>query len=433
MPTKIVKETEPKGIIVNQIILRNADRSPKDIQKVRTAQIYAESVAYANRVPLYDLYDDVMLDGHLTGIWKKRVDAVLNKSLHYEDTAGIRIEDMDTLIESNTFRDMQRKIMESEAWGLSGMEFIPGKKFEWIEIPRKHIKPDLKIIAKEQNGSEGFPYDTNPFLWVIGGKNDYGFLLKCSYYAVYKRGNLADWAQYCEIFGQPVRVIKYDAYDTKTKIELQQVLDESGSSLALMIPKQADFDMKDGKVSNADGQLQDRFKTAMNEEMSIIVLTVTETANASKSSGYAQSKEHGKQQLEVTKSDLKYMANMLNSDVFKNILKSYGYPEGRFVYEKEIDLDELKTRLEIDMQVKSNVPVDDDYWYDTYAIPKPKNYDELKKKMEEDKQMFNQSLSQSQAYPKSGPKKEVSKNLNDLGFWDKLRTQLADFFDPAQP
>ena len=35
--------------------------------------------------------------------------------------------------------------------------------------------------------------------------------------------------------------------------DLRRTLDESGSSLVMMIPKQADFEMLDGKTSNGDG------------------------------------------------------------------------------------------------------------------------------------------------------------------------------------
>lgn len=32
------------------------------------------------------------------------------------------------------------------------------------------------------------------------------------------------------------------------------------------------------------------------------------------------------------------------------------------------------------MQVSEKVPVADDYWYETYGIPKPANYSQLKEK-----------------------------------------------------
>jgi len=324
MATTYKKPGTETEIIINELNIRSADRSRKDISYWRTAHISAESVYYPNRSRLYDLYADVVLDGHLSGIVAKRIDAVLNKELHFEKE-GVSVPGMDALIRSLAFRHIMRTIMETQLWGVSGLEFLPGDKLICTDIPRKHIKPELGIIAYEQGGTEGISYTAIPNIWVMGEKDALGLLLKCAPYYLYKRGGLGDWAQYIELFGQPVRVIKYDSYDEQTKIELKEILDNSGSSLAMMIPRQADFELKDGKSTNCDGNLQLSFIKAMNDEMSITVLGNTETTTSSSASGYAQSKVHLEQQYEITKSDIVYTTAMLNDQQFLSILRSYGY------------------------------------------------------------------------------------------------------------
>jgi hypothetical protein len=462
-----VEEKAPESLIVNQIIIRPVDRTQKDIADFRAAHRQAEQIYHAHRVRLYDLYDDVLLDGHLTGVCDKRISTVRNKPLHFTKD-GKRVDEMKDIIKSKPFRDIITKVMESKYWGLSGVEFIPGKEFQWREIPRKHIKPSLKIISKEQFSEDGFPYDSNPFLWIMGDDNDLGLLLKCAPYAIWKRGNLADWSQYIEIFGQPVRIVKYDAHDQKTKLELQQVLDESGSSLALMIPKQADFDMKDGKQSNGDGKLQDTFKEAMNNEMSVIILGVTETTTSSQSSGYAQSQTHAKQQQELNKDDIFFVENYLNHPIFLNVLASYGLPVegGRFEFENEKDLNFLRMRKEIDDWASTKVPISEDYIYETYGIPKPEDFEQ---RMEEMKAMMALSAAgkalsmksngqhpeaapqddgqEGQDKPKKSKKgkgKDKNKESQDgqdnglsdkaglkLSPWKQIRLALADFFVQA--
>jgi phage gp29-like protein len=260
-------------------------------------------------------------------------------------------------------------------------------------------------------------------------------------YAIYKRGNFGDWAQYVEIFGQPVRIMYYDAYDTQTKQELKQVLNESGSSLAMMIPKQAEFTILDGKSSNGYGKLQDGFKEACNNEMSICILGNTETSSSSKSSGYAQAKEHGEQQDEIIFADLIFVENMLNSEKFLQILKSYGYAVegGSFSYEAAQDLNALKTRMEIDGFVASKVPVGDDYWYETYGIPKPENYEKLKAEMAEAKDQpseNNENKASENTDEKAQKPDEKPKQLTEhkkANLMDKFFNGLADFFAQAQP
>jgi hypothetical protein len=433
------KNKKSPDYIINDLTIVAPDRNSKDIQNLKSSVVSAESIYFPNRTLLYDLYHDVLsMDGFLRGIIEKRINTVLNKKLKFLDASGKEDKDLTKLISSNEGRDLITQILESKLWGISGVEFTVGDTFKFEPIPRKHIKPEKGLITKSQWGvseENGFKYEDMPFVWVMGKKTDLGLLLACSMYAVYKRGNFGDWAQYVEIFGQPVRIIYYDAYDTKTKTELKDLLDNSGSSLALMIPKQAQFEMLDGKTSNGDGKLQDSFKNACNDEMAICILGNTETTSSSKSSGYAQSKEHGEQQDEITASDLIFVENMLNSVHFINILKSYGYKVegGAFAYELDLNLANLKLRMEIDTFVSTKVPIGDEYWYHTYGIPKPDNYDELKKRMTESVEKGN-----VEEVKKEDPKKQDhnTKKLTDSkkqNLLDLVFKNLADFFDQAQP
>jgi Protein of unknown function (DUF935) len=440
----VKKEKAPAKteLIVNDIRLISVDRTMKDIKSFRTALRTAESIYFPNRTRLYDLYEDVLLDGHLTGIIHKRIDEVLNKELQFI-SGDAEVEGMQDLLQSETFIEIMREIMLSKFWGVSGLEFHPGTDVDFKVIPRKHIRPEAGIISIEQSGYEGLEYKDVSNIFVIGKPRDFGLLLQCSVYAIYKKGCFADYAQYVELFGQPIRVAKYDAHDIKTKTQLKQVLDEAGSSLALMIPKQAEFEIMDGKTSNSDGQLQQRLKDSCNDEMSVVILANTETTTNSKGGSNAKSKEHGKQQLAVTKSDMKFLLGKLNSKKFLAILASYGLPVagGHFKFEKEIDITALAEKVVIDSTVAEQVPIGDDYWYDTYGIPKPDNYDELKAKMEENKQLVNgsgqgavgneQLAKAKEQKPKSSKKPNEKDVEANMSFIDKLRNSLADFFAPA--
>lgn len=430
---EVTKVPLPEGqVVVNQTIIRPIDRQVKGIEYWRSGHIAAERVIYPNRVRLYDLYADVELDAHLKGIWKKRVAAVRNKTLHYYDKEGHVIEEMDTLIKSMPFRKLIKELMNEKAWGITGVEFTPGSKFAWKKINRKHIKPETGIIAIEQFGTAGFAYEELPLVWVVGDVDNYGFLLECAPYALYKRGTMADWSQFSEIFGMPVRVVKYDSNDLKTKMELKTVLDESGSSLVLMVPKQADFEIIDGKTTNADGSIYSKLKDTCNQEMSVVVLGATETTTSSTTSGYAQSKVHSDQQLEITKDDIEDLQTLLNEEKFISILESYGFPiskGGGFRYEEEVNLDELSKRVVIDMQVSKRVPVSDDYFYETYGIDKPDNYEELKKKM--DRPAPGESQAEDDFETDPGELDEPEGKLS-MSLTDRIRIGIANFFVRAR-
>lgn len=424
MALKKQKAPAETKLVINEIRLISVDRTMKDIGKLRNALINAESIYYPNRTRLLDIYEDVRIDGYLTGIINKRMDTVLNKHIRFV-IKDKEVEGMEDFIKSGVFRDIKRNILEHKYFGLSGMEFIPGAEVDFKPIPRKHIKIEAGFIALEQSMPEGIPYKDLMNIWVIGKDRDFGLFLVVAPYALYKKGDFGDWAQFIEIFGQPVRIGKYDANDMITKNELKKAITEAGSSLAIMIPKQAEFEMMDGKTSNSDGQLQERLKNACNDEMSVAILGNTETTGNSHGGSNAKAIEHGKQQMEIIKSDMVELLTLLNSKHFIAILESYGLPiqGGFFEFEKEIDINMLVQKIIIDVQVNLIVPIADDYFYETYGIPKPDNYDQLKKEMKA-----------AAAITPPAAEPVVAKPLDkkaSLTAWQTLRTNLADFFDPA--
>ena len=430
--TKAPEQTN-EPIIVNNITMRSVDRTPKDIANWRNAHIAAESIYYPNRTRLLDLYMDVTLDGHLSGLMMKRVDTVINRKYRFV-IADKEEENVCKLTRSTAFRQLLRETMMSIFFGMSGFEFIPGNDFKFKTIPRKHIKPEKKVIAINQTDFDGIPYEEIDNLWVVGEERDLGLLLKCAFYALLKKGSFSDWANYIEIFGQPMMVTKYDTYDEKTKAQLTRMMEEAGASLKLSIPKQADFEIMDGKTSNGNGDLQKQFVDACNEEMSVIVLGNTETTKSSKSSGYAQSETHSSQQNEITKSDIHYILSLLNSDKFLNILRSYGYTVegGEFVTEDSSDEANLLTQSKVDEALKRlGLPLDDDYFYDAYNRPKPANYDLLKAEMQTEEEEDESEPNPDALPPKQPAKKPKAKQPSNLSAWRAFRLMMADFFDPA--
>lgn len=426
--------------IINNMNIRlmSVDRTSKDIAKFIDALEAAESIYMPNRSYLYDIYSQVLIDPHLSGIIDKRIAAVLNKQLYFETNSNEEVEVMDTLIQGKAFRDLLRELMWRKFWGLSGFEFIPGKEFAFNRIPRKHIKLNTKMITKDEYGDDGFSYDGVWNIWVAGDWDDFGQLLNVTPYALWKKDNMADWAQYIEIFGQPVIITKYDAFDEKTKKELDDVMRNAGSSLRLQIPNQANFEMMDGKQSNGTGDLQEKFKEACNKEMSIRILGASETTGSSSSSGYAQSKEHGMQQDEIIKNDMVDILHDLNCPQFKNILQSYGYPvqNGAFWFRDEVDYTEIKAKLSIATELNKLTPVGEDYLYDITGIPKPDNYDELVKKKEEQRNQITGNDNPDDTdddpandkKPKKDKKKknEVEKAISGLSFWEKVKAVFSE-------
>lgn len=380
------KAVNSDQIVVNNLHVTSPDRTRKEIKDFQLARKMAEYIHHPIRAKLFDLMEEVLVDAHLTGIIGKRLRAVRNKAIQFVKNDK-PVDAMSDLIGSKEFRRLRKYIFNKEMWGLTGLEFLIAPTLQYKAIPRKHIKPDLGRITIHQLGNEGYDYTTMPNIWILQTDeedNNFGLLLKAIPWVIYKRCNVGDFAQFIELFGQPPRVGKYDAGDIETRRIMEEIMDKAGASLGVVIPKTADLEFKDVKAVSGDGKLHKTMHDICDEQLSILILGQTETTKSSDSSGYAQSKTHAAQQLEITKDDMDNELEALNDPFFVNILKSYNYPVegGKFIHVDEADPAQLKARLEIDKEVAQIVPVADDYFYETYNVPKPDNYEELKAQKE---------------------------------------------------
>ena len=63
-------------IVVNETIVRQVPRTSPRIEDWRSSHSAAESRYYPLRTRLYNIYDEILLDGHLSGIISKRLNTV---------------------------------------------------------------------------------------------------------------------------------------------------------------------------------------------------------------------------------------------------------------------------------------------------------------------------------------------------------------------
>ena len=375
---KPVTDTVTKSV-TPEVIIRTIDRSKKDVNVWRTGIIAFESVYYPNQRILFDLYSDILLDGHLSGIIKKRIAQVKNKKLSFK-VGEDKIDEMDKTITSKAFRDMITQFILAKVWGLSGLEFVPGEKLAFNEIPRKHIKRKTQMITYEQTGlTDGISYADLANVWIIGEPHDMGLLVICGFYALLKKKTISNWAEYIELFGSPVMILKYKGHDLQARKAGERIVEKAGNSMKIVIPEEMGFDMKDGKMSNGDGQLQETFVERMNQEMSMIILGNTDTSTKGAGS-HGKAETHSEEQKQLMKDDMDDIIDLLNSDHFMNILRSYNLPVegGRFEYDGEADMAYLEKKLKIDIPLitQTGLKVSKKYLYDTYFIPEPEDGDD---------------------------------------------------------
>lgn len=451
--TSVTRETDKKIEIQNYITARPVRRTVFDLGDWRRALEYAE-MPNGNRVELYDLIDDVLLDPHLSSQWQKRISNITNTDWNFM-VGENESEELEPLLNCPAFEDILTEIINTIGWGKTliecGRKTINryGKDEQVLSnycVKRQHIRPKEGVIVKEQYNSadsthEGINYRKGKYLKFVadlGEDDDLGLFLKAVPYVLLKRGDVGDWAQFVQLFGMPFREYRYNGYDDATYQLLKKNAEEMGSAPYMILPDGAQIILHDQKNSGTGaGDVYEKLARFCDQQISILILGNTETTMSSSSSGYAQAETHMKTQVEVYRDDKKYATTWLNETI-KPILYNLGYPvaEGMFKAEKETNLTETKDRLGIIQQVKTlGEPVEADHIYEVSGVPKPANYDAMKKEQDDKEAAKNaQANPFGQKPSKMEKQKKPVKKLayeDEPGFWHKLRTQLADFFAPA--
>jgi len=366
------------GNIINQVTVRPINRQSQDIEKWRNALIAAEGES-DQRVMLYDLFSDMLLDGHLTDAIEKRIEAITNTTLMFVDKKGKPVEDVNDLVDKSFFQDFLTEVMQAKFWGHSLVELDWGAPGSGVGktnlIPRKHVKPRLGIVTKEQWGTDGILYRDLPNVIEVGKSDDFGRLLQASQYVIYKRGGFGDWAEFAETFGTPFRWATYN--NEQSRVLLEQALAQAGSAGYVVAPVDAQLQFLNANPTGQGDMLFNRLREACNEEISICILGNTMTTTEAKSSGYAQSVTHGETQAARHKSDRKFTLSVLNEMLVKYLQRiGYKVEGGKWTFVDEETI-ALKDRLEIDLKVADKVPIANRYWYEKYKIPVPAAGDEV--------------------------------------------------------
>ena len=359
--------------IIQKIEVTQTRRASQDIDSWRNAIKSAESIFSPRRVLLYDLYSEILLDGHLTAVIEKRKLSVSNTPLHFVQEGKVN-QQITNMIATENFLVLLGYILESKIWGHSLIElsFEDGILVPQL-IPRKHVVPEKGIILRNQNDVAGFSFRELPYqnyTLEVGEKDSLGLLMKAAQYVIYKRGGFGDWAQYCELFGMPFRVAKYDGYDEKTRTDLENALKAAGSAAYIVIPKEADLNFIQNNTSGSS-ILYDMLIDTCNKELSKLILGQTMTTEAG--GALAQAKAQQEVEKEIHYADKLFVKNILNDRLIP-LLQVHGFnvDGGKFIFQEKENIDK-KTRLDMDLKLSEKIRIDDSYFYETYNIPLPKN------------------------------------------------------------
>ncbi len=382
-------EGKERPMIIQQLTLRPLQRRSQDIATMLNA-IRAAEQTIPRRTELYDMYEDFLSsDAHLRTVKDKRIMGVTNLDWMYQDKDGKEVQWVTDWIDTPDFELVISELLNSKFWGYTMLEveFYEDGTFGIYLVPRKHMRPSKGMISTEQTGDAGINIREGVYADTIleaGNEKDLGLLMLAAQYVIFKRGSLSDWAQFAEVFGQPLIDAVWDGFDETQRLGLLKSLEEMGGGGQIVRPAGTELTFLQGGSNNPTGEIFKGIYTVCNAEISKLFVGQTETTESSSSSGQAQATVHAGTENDIMKSDVKFVRRLLNKRLL-NILETQGLlePGGKFLVkdqDQEADPTIIAAKLANDVILKNTIglPMNDDYFYETYGIEKPADYEEQK-------------------------------------------------------
>ncbi len=369
----------PQPRVTFPIILMPKDNSRQTLPLYKMAKDAADSIYYPNRLLLYNLFDEVILDTHVDSCIDKVVDPITNVSWAITDTEGESIEETEVFLNSLCFNNVLKWIIQSRLFSHSLIEFIkigPGlepNEFQVELVPRRHVSPVHRMVFPDPNIiDQGYDYTAPPFkgrVLEVGDQDDLGKLYKVAPYVILKKGDISDWASYCEVFGSPLRVGHYDPHVPGNESAVIQALKKMGNLGYAAMPNGSTFEYIQDSKSGTGNTVYESFADFCNKEISKCLNGQTMTAENGAS--LSQAKVHKEVLDDKNLTDREFVAKVLTEKLIP-VMRNFGFnipARAKFTVRDEDETLTKKERLEMDLRLHKEVsPLKKEYFQSEYNV-----------------------------------------------------------------
>lgn len=351
----------------------------RDLADWRKAWQMAINVDNPNRQRLYDIYNDVQIDNHLSGCIDQRMGFVMSRSFKLVDAQGNENTEARHYFDQAWFKDLAKYCLEATYWGHSLIELgdvvtdgdgCPTYS-EVTLIPRKHVIPEKGRIVTNvgDEWTSGYEYRCAPLSdWLIeaGRPDSLGLFLKAATQTIPKKNMLAFWDSFGEIFGMPMRVAKTSTRDRGEWNRLQSMMDDAGHNLAMVTGMETDIQFIESGKGDAFNVYDKRIDRA-NSELS--KLTIGQTMTIEDGSSLSQSETHLKVFENLVDADRDSFRDIVNNQLIPR-MAAHGFPvKGlRFEWDDAVDYTP-EQQVSFETMIADRYEVDPSYFADKYGMP----------------------------------------------------------------
>ena len=368
------------------IILQQTRRGGLDVGVYMNAIRSAEIIDYPRREKLCDLYEDVKLDSHLFSVLRKQKAAVLSTPIQFMRDGKVD-ETMQEHIKSPWFLQFLSDLYDHEWEGVGGSLFQFYRDDRgWINytlVPRKNVDAINRLILRHQGDTVGVSWDEFDDLLYIGKPRMIGSLAVAAFWVILKRNNVGDWADFAEIFGRPIREGTYNAFDEEARQKLLKDITEMGGAGVIVHPDSTELKLVQAQNVSGGGDLYEKLGAYCNSEISKTVTgnTLTTEAGDKGTQALGTVQKEGEEDINFfVKQTILNILNYEMTDTFARLGINTDGGEFFFVPPKSRNTQEKVNVLKV-LKNDLQLPIDDDYLYEEFGIPKPQDYEAMKEEL----------------------------------------------------
>ena len=277
-------------------------------------------------------------------------------------------------------------IMELD-WGVNAkgqniikdIEYIHPKKLIWDSM-----SDEMKICTKEFPTGISLPenkFVLHQYKAKSGHPSRSGVLRIVAWMYLFKNYNVKDWVSFCEVFGMPLRLGKYDASASDDdKRQLMDAIVSLGTDAAGIVPTSTMIEfIESNKTTSAD--IYEKFARYCDEQISKAVLGQTLTSDSGNGGSYAQSKTHNEVRGDLIVADAKSLAVTIRRCIIRPLVE-YNFGTSVelpfFIFDVE-ETEDQKQLVEIykTLACDMGLEIPKAHVYKKFNIPKPEDADEV--------------------------------------------------------
>lgn len=350
-----------------------------------------------------ELFDQIEeKDAHIIGETSKRKNVILDAEFELtpasEDRQDVKIaEEVELMLSEITdwsevlislqdsvgkgfsSFDLKWEVSEGQTW-VGDFEFLEQKRFLFTDKMGVLSRVPRLITDDDPMGIDIPPWKI--MMHRYGGKSGHavrsGIYRICAWWYLFKNYSIKDWVVFCEVYGMPLRLGKYDSGATpEDKDALAIAVQALGSDAAGIISKATEIEFVTSNKGSVSSDLYENLARFGNKEMSKAILGATLTADSDGKGSYALGNVHNDVRIDLINADCRAIAATIRTQLIRPYVGfNYGWDTPVPKYTGRFKKEDLAADAELIDKFADRMDIPVSHIRKKYHIPEPQKGEE---------------------------------------------------------